>query len=305
MNKRNSILIVDDEKSNILALTDILNKEYKVYAVIDSREAVETAEEDLPDVILLDVIMPEMDGYEVIAALKRSKKARDIPVIFITGLDSIEAEEKGLALGAADYIPKPFHAPIVKMRVQNQMKILEQYRIIERLSLLDQLTELPNRRSFEARLNTEWARAQRLKTPISILMIDIDKFKGYNDIYGHQQGDRALVAVAEMFMQVLKRPGDFAARWGGEEFIVLLSDTKAEGAMDVAEQLRSAMEVMSIPYSDGRMTRVTRVTLSVGVNTLIPGQDSTIDAFIRGADAALYEAKAKGRNQICLRGGNE
>ena len=295
--RKNSILIVDDQKTNIIALTNILNEEYKVYAVIDSWEAVETAEEDMPDLILLDIVMPKMDGYEVIAALKNSEKARDIPVIFITGLDSADAEEKGLALGAVDYISKPFHAPIVKIRVQNQIKLLEQYRTIERLSMLDQLTELPNRRSFESRLNLEWGRALREQTPISMLMIDIDKFKNYNDTHGHQQGDAALVAVADMFGAVLKRPGDFAARWGGEEFIVLLPNTNTEGALDVAEQLRGFVEEMEIPCTGGLTTKV---TLSIGINTRIPGHTFTMDEFIKYADEALYEAKAKGRNRVCL-----
>ena len=126
--RKHSILIIDDEKSNLYALSNILNKDYKVYAVRDSRDALETAETDMPDVILLDILMPELDGYDVIASLKKSKKAKDIPVVFITGLDSIEAEEKGLALGAADYIPKPFHSVIVKLRVQNQIKLIERNR---------------------------------------------------------------------------------------------------------------------------------------------------------------------------------
>ncbi|MCL2805991.1 MAG: ATP-binding protein [Treponema sp.] len=126
--KKYSILIIDDEKSNIIALADILNTEYRVHAIRNSKEAAETAEEDLPDVILLDIIMPEMDGYAVIAALKKSEKTRDIPVIFITGLDNNEAEEKGLALGAADYISKPFHSSIVKLRVRNQIKLIERVR---------------------------------------------------------------------------------------------------------------------------------------------------------------------------------
>jgi diguanylate cyclase (GGDEF)-like protein len=295
--KQNSILIIDDEKSNITALTSILNVEYKVYAVRDSREALVTAEEDMPDVILLDIIMPDLDGYEVLAGLKSSEKTRDIPVIFITGLDSTEAEEKGLALGAADYISKPFHSPIVKLRVHNQIKMLEQYRMIERLSMLDQLTELPNRRNFEARLRSEWGRAMREQMPISMLMIDIDKFKNYNDTYGHQQGDAALVAVAKTLPEALRRPSDFAARWGGEEFIVLLPNTDQKGALDVAEHLRKLIEELDIPAPDDL---ITKVTLSVGIKTQTQDPDCTIDKFLMDADEALYEAKNTGRNRICV-----
>jgi len=295
-NKKNSILIIDDDKSNIMVLTGILGKEYKVYALRDSREALETAEDDMPDVILLDVLMPEMDGYDVIAALKNSERTRDIPVIFITGLDSIEDEEKGLSLGASDYISKPFHSPIVRMRVQNQIKIIEQYRTIERISLHDQLTGLPNRRNFEARLNSEWSRAKRYGSPLSLLIIDIDKFKVYNDTYGHQQGDNALVAVASVFNAVLKRSSDFSARWGGEEFIALLSNTDAGGAMEVAENLRAMAESTGIPWGK----TITNITLSIGVRTWLKEDEFSMDDFISGADEALYIAKNTGRNRVCM-----
>ena len=135
-NKKYSVLIIDDERANIIALTSILDMEYEVFAVIDSREAMETAIDDMPDVILLDILMPEMDGYEVIAALKKSEKTKHIPIIFITGLDSVEAEEKGLALGAADYISKPFHSKIARLRVQNQIKIIERVRIEHDLNVV-------------------------------------------------------------------------------------------------------------------------------------------------------------------------
>jgi diguanylate cyclase (GGDEF)-like protein len=297
MNKKYSVLIVDDERANIIALTDILETEYEVFAVIDSREALETAEEDMPDVILLDILMPGMDGYQVITELKKQEKTKQIPVIFITGLDSVEAEERGLALGAADYISKPFHSPIVRLRVQNQIKIIEQYRIIERLSLYDQLTGLHNRRSFEKHMAAEWKRAQREQTPISLLMIDVDRFKNYNDTYGHQQGDEALVTVATSIAQTLKRPSDFAARFGGEEFIVILPNTSQHGALDVAEQIRSGAE-QSVLLREGVETA--GITLSIGVATRTHGMAYTIDELIRDSDAALYEAKNKGRNRVCL-----
>jgi len=293
---KNSVLIVDDEKSNIIALTNILNTEYSVHAVRDSRETVEVAEEDMPDVILLDVLMPEMDGYAVITALKKSEKAQDIPVIFITGLDSIDSEEKGLALGAADYITRPFSPAIVKLRIRNQIKMLNQLRIIERISMFDQLTNLPNRRSFESRLHAEWGRALRDQVPISISMIDVDKFKDYNDIHGHQQGDVALQAAAEVFGQTLKRPGDFVARWGGEEFIALMANTNMVGALEVAERVRRSVESMAIP-GPGSLT--TKITVSIGVNTRVQGDSGTINALIAGADIALYDAKHKGRNRVC------
>jgi diguanylate cyclase (GGDEF)-like protein/PAS domain S-box-containing protein len=296
--KQHSILIVDDEKLNIVALTDILKSNYKIYAVIDSREAAKVAEENMPDIILLDIIMPEMDGYSVIKALHDSEKTRGIPVVFITGLDSIEDEEKGLAHGAVDYISKPFHPPIVKLRVQHQIKILEQYRVIKHMSMHDALTKLANRRGFEACMTMEWNRTSREKMPISVLLLDIDYFKKYNDTYGHGQGDIALTAVASTFASVFKRSGDVAARWGGEEFIILLPNTDKDGALEVAEQIRSSVENMEIPMLN-QPGEITKVTVSIGVNTKLHGEVTTIDEFISKADNALYQAKNEGRNRVC------
>jgi diguanylate cyclase (GGDEF)-like protein len=296
MSKKHGILIVDDENSNITALTHILSPDYTIYAAKSGRAAIQAAQKFMPDAILLDILMPEMDGYAVIVELKKSASTKDIPVIFITGLDSLEAEERGLALGASDYILKPFHTPIVRLRVKNQIKMIDQLRIIERLSMIDQLTKLPNRRSFESCIELEWGRAQREQTPISILMTDLDKFKDYNDTYGHQQGDIALVSVAKVFMRFLKRPGDFAARWGGEEFIVLIPNTESQGAVELAEHIRKAVEEIEIPASDGIMTKM---TISIGVNTWSKGTVSSIERFISEADKALYEAKRSGRNRVC------
>jgi diguanylate cyclase (GGDEF)-like protein len=295
--KKNSVLVVDDEKSNLMVLTHILSQDYAIYTAKDGQDAINKAMKFLPDLILLDIVMPEMDGYEVLATLKKTEETQEIPVIFITGLNSSEDEEKGLVLNAADYINKPFRPAIVKLRVRNQMQIVNQIRTIERLSMVDQLTDIPNRRSFDNRLNMEWSRAIREKTSISLLMMDVDKFKVYNDTYGHQQGDIVLQTVASVFQQTLKRPGDFAARWGGEEFAVLLPLSDSSGALMVAEQIRANVESAVIPCQDGGTTKV---TISIGVNTECPGCDSLIDSFISSADSALYTAKANGRNRVCL-----
>ena len=294
--QKNSILIVDDEKANLIVLTHILSPEYTIYTAKDGQDAIGKAGKLLPDLVLLDIIMPEMDGFEVLTTLKNTEETRAIPVIFITGLDSSEDEEKGLVLKAADYISKPFRAAIVKLRVGNQIQIVNQLRTIERLSMIDQLTNIPNRRSFDNRLNMEWNRAIREKTPISFLMMDVDKFKNYNDTYGHQQGDLVLQTVASVFARTLKRSGDFAARWGGEEFVVLLPNSEKDGAMLVAEQIRANVESEIIPIPDGGNTKV---TISIGVNTLIPTGDSVLETFVSGADSALYTAKETGRNRVC------
>ena len=296
MESKNSILIVDDEKANLLYLNHILSPDYLIYTARDAAEALERANEFHPDLILLDIIMPGMDGYETLTALKKSEKTVDIPVIFITGLSSSEDEMKGLDLGAEDYIAKPFSDAIVKLRVRNQIKMVNQMRAIEKLSMIDQLTDIPNRRNFNQKIDMEWRRAVRNQTPISILMIDVDKFKVFNDTYGHQQGDAVLRTVAQTLKHNLKRPADFAARWGGEEFAVLLPVTDIGGALSIGEEMRLSVESTLVPYLDNEYTNV---TVSIGVNSQIPSQTDSMDGFILKADQALYTAKETGRNRVC------
>jgi len=292
---KNSLLIVDDEKSNLKVLTHILGSEYSIYTASNGVDAVEKAKNYKPDLILLDILMPEMDGYETLSEIKKSGDIKNIPVIFITGLDSDEDEEKGLSLEAVDYITKPFSPIVVKLRVRNQIQIITQMRTIERLSMIDQLTNLPNRRFFDERLEMEWKQAIREKTNISLLMIDLDHFKGINDKYGHQQGDLVLRAFSDLFHKSLKRPGDFSARWGGEEFVVLLPNTSAEGAVEIAEIIRKNVEDHLIQCDNGIQIKT---TISIGVNSLTPVTDSSIDAFISNADKNLYSAKQAGRNRV-------
>ena len=293
---RNTLLIVDDEKEELDTLTHILGSDYTIYTAVNGENAVEKAKEHIPDLILMDILMPGMDGYQTLAEFKEHERLRNIPVIFITGLDSDEDEEKGLALEAADYITKPFSSMIVKLRVRNQIQIINQLRTIERLSMMDQLTDLPNRRSFDERMHMEWRQAKREHTPISMLMMDIDNFKRYNDTYGHQQGDLVLQIVANILPQSFNRAGDFAARWGGEEFVLLLPNTPLDGALDIAEKIRANIENAVIPCVD---SSTTRVTVSIGVSTQIPAQSDTKEAFFSGVDKALYAAKEAGRNRVC------
>lgn len=290
-----SILVVDDEKSNIDVLHHILKEEYTVYVAKNGQNAIRMARDHIPDLILLDVIMPDMSGFEVLEELKISGMTRNIPVIFITGLNNAEDEEKGFILGAVDYITKPFHRAIVKARVRTHLKIIEQMRVIERLSMLDALTNIPNRRSFNDQLNREWGRAVRNKTPISLLIIDVDKFKKYNDSYGHPQGDALLQAISVVFEQSLKRSTDFVARWGGEEFTILLPETDLNGAKEIAEKIRANIENLVIPCADGSPTST---TVSIGVNSESPVLGRPVAGFVSRADEALYAAKASGRNRV-------
>ncbi|MDR0465522.1 MAG: diguanylate cyclase [Treponema sp.] len=293
--KKNSLLIVDDENSNLKVLSHILGSEYSIYTAKNGYDAIERAKEYKPDLILLDILMPEMDGYQTLSTIKKIEEIKKIPVVFITGLDSDEDEEKGLSLDAADYITKPFSPIVVKLRVRNQIQIITQMRTIERLSLIDQLTNLPNRRSFDDRLLMEWKQSIREQMPISLLMMDLDKFKKINDDYGHQQGDVVLMSSALIFSRAVKRPADFVARWGGEEFVVLLPNTPLQGARDIAENIRASVESTPIQSDNGP---VINITISIGVNSIIPSRMDSIDAFLSGADKGLYAAKEAGRNKV-------
>ncbi len=292
---KNSILIVDDETVNLKVLAHILGSDYTLYTAQNGISAVEKAKECKPDLIILDILMPGKDGYETLAEMKGCEDIENIPVIFISGLSSNFDEEKGLSLHAADYITKPFNEAIVKLRVRNQIQIVNQIRLIEHISRVDQLTNLPNRRSFDERINTEWKLAFRNRTPLSLIIIDIDKFKDVNDTFGHQKGDIVLQAVSNVYPKAFDRPTDFAARWGGEEFVALLPNTYSEGAVKIAERIRKDIEDTTI-YLDKDLTH--KVTVSVGVNTVIPDKGNSVDAFISKADAALYKAKENGRNMV-------
>ena len=294
--RKHSLLIVDDEKSSILALTNILGTEYTVYAAKNGSEAMEVAKNLLPDIILLDIIMPDVDGYEVITTLKNTEETKAIPVIFISSLCDATDEEKGLALGASDYISKPFSPAIVKLRVRNQIEMLNHIDTIKRLAMIDQVTGIFNRRGFEERMRLEWGRAIRNKTPLSALILDIDDLKKYNDSYGHQQGDMILRAVASVFVNEIKRVSDFVARLGGDEFVIILVDANSCGALAFAEHVRKNVERIKVPFHDGRTTNV---TISIGINTQVPTLGSSMDQFLSDADDALYTAKKEGKNMVC------
>jgi diguanylate cyclase (GGDEF)-like protein len=293
--KRNSLLIVDDENANLKVLAYILGQDYTIYTATNGKDAIMKTREYLPDLILLDILMPEMDGYQTLSEIKKIENIQKIPIIFITGLDSDEDEIKGLSLDAVDYITKPFSPTVVKLRVRNQIQIITQMRTIEKLSMIDQLTGIPNRRNFEERLRMEWKQAIREQTTISLLMMDLDKFKDINDVYGHLQGDVVLQTVAEIFSHSFRRPGDYAARWGGEEFIILLPNTSQEGAVETAEHIRSVVENTLIQRDDGPEMKI---TISIGINSIIPLMDSSVESFISGADKGLYDAKLSGRNRV-------
>jgi diguanylate cyclase (GGDEF)-like protein len=296
-NGKYGILAVDDEKSNLLVLHQILSPEYAVFTAKSGEEALSRTASEKPDLILLDIIMPGMNGFETLKTFKEYPETRNIPVIIITGLDNADDEEKGFLLGAVDYITKPFKNAIVKARVKTHIQIVRQIRAIERMGMVDGLTDIPNRRCFDDRLAMEWRRAEREQKPVAFLMMDVDKFKTYNDTYGHPQGDALLRSIAKIFESAVKRPADLAARLGGEEFGVLLPDTGLEAAKEIAETIRSGVEAMRVPAGDGKT--ITTATISIGVVSLVPSKKITMEAFMSKADENLYAAKTNGRNRVC------
>jgi diguanylate cyclase (GGDEF)-like protein len=298
-NEQFRILIVDGDEVTVALLSELLAKDYAIAVAKTGAGALKQAEERKPDLVLLDVLLPDTNGFDLLLNLKAMEETRDAPVIFITGLSNAEDEEKGLMLGAVDYIVKPFNNAIVRARVGTHLKIVKQLRTIERLGLLDALTDIPNRRSFDGRMREEWRRTWRRQAPLSLLMLDVDKFKNYNDTYGHPQGDLLLQFVGKTLKACIHRPTDMAARIGGEEFAVILADTDRSGALVVAERIRAAVAAGRVPYAGvNGVASDTSVTVSIGVNSLVPGPELLIAEFIQGADKNLYIAKESGRNRV-------
>jgi diguanylate cyclase (GGDEF)-like protein len=293
------ILIVNSDDATTAQLKELLGKDYAVVASKTGAGALEQAEAHKPDLVLLDVLLPDTNGFDLLLNLKTLEATRGAAAMFIAGQSCVEDEEKGFTLGAVDYIAKPFNGAILRARVGTHLKILSQIRAIERMGLLDALTDIPNRRSFDQRLQDEWRRAWRRQSPLSLLMLDVDKFKVYNDTYGHPQGDRLLQFVGKALVSCVRRPTDMAARIGGEEFAVILGETCRDGALVVAEHIRAVIEAGRVPCVDsGGLVSDTRITVSIGVNSLTPGPDLELGEFIRGADKNLYAAKESGRNKV-------
>ncbi|GHU93691.1 hypothetical protein FACS1894208_03560 [Clostridia bacterium] len=294
---RKTVFLVDDDDTNLLVGRNALSDTYKVFTISTGERLFEILERIVPDAILLDVAMPGMDGYEVLSRLKADPRFADITVIFLTARQDDASEVRGLSLGAADFIAKPFKPSVLKARVASHIQVADQLRSAELLSLSDPLTGIPNRRAFDEQLEREWARATRDKSPLAFLMLDLDKFKNYNDEYGHPQGDELLKAAAGVIASYAKRPADLAARIGGEEFGLLLPMTKIENARIVAERLRSDIEKLRVPITDTGTE--TSITISVGAAARIPERGGESAELVADADARLYEAKESGRNRVC------
>ncbi len=296
---RATVLVVDDVPTNVQILADALSSDYRIKVANNGISALEIARhEPQPDIILLDVMMPEMDGFEVCRRLKADPMTWGIPVVFVTARDSEVDEELGLSLGAIDYITKPFSIATTRARVRNYLRIKQQSDLLETLSLFDALTQISNRRRFDESYDVEWKRACRENTTLSLLMVDIDHFKEYNDSYGHGAGDVCLQAVATALASGVSRPGDLVARYGGEEFVVVLPETDLDAAILIAERLCQNVRDLNLPHAKSAVIPI--VTVSIGCASLAPATcPEAKAALLEEADQRLYQAKHEGRNRIC------
>ncbi len=325
---KSSILIVDDKPENLRLLSAILSeKGYKVRRVLNGQIALTACQTSPPDLVLLDINMPGMNGYEVCKKLKASEQTGDIPVIFISAMDDVWDKVEAFSVGGVDYITKPFQIEEVLVRVENQLtiqrlhaqlkaqnarlqqEICDRLRVeaelqqanqeLKRLASLDGLTRIANRRHFDERLQLEWRRLFREKSSLSLILCDIDEFKNYNDTYGHLAGDYCLRQVASAISEAVKRSGDLVARYGGEEFAVILPNTTADGAACVAEDIKQELHNLKIPHPRSCVSEY--VTLSLGLSSTVPTLKNPPDALIAVADTALYEAKQQGKNRIIVK----
>lgn len=292
------ILIVDDDQASIELIANLFRGDYEVLFALTGEKGLALAASAAPDLILLDLMLPDIDGFGVCTRLKADPLTRAIPVLFITGRDDSAAETHGLELGAVDYIAKPINPLVLKMRVHNQVELKQARDRLAELATTDGLTGIANRRRFDEVLTREHARHARAGDALGLIMLDIDHFKGFNDTYGHVLGDDCLRRVAQTLERRLKRGTDLLARYGGEEFVCLLADAPpAEAIFALAEELRATVAALAIPHRSSPVAD--HVTISVGAITACCEPGGAPSRLVSHADEQLYRAKSMGRNRCC------
>lgn len=296
------ILVIDDSPAQAAYLKSILCSDYEVTTCQKGEEGLNLAKEGSFSLIFLDIIMPGMDGFTLLGKLQESLATKYIPVILISGLSDVQHEERGLTLGAVDYITKPFSPIIIKARANTHIKLFHYQMHFMQQAMVDQLTGIANRRRYKEYSLAKWREAGRLKLPFSVCIFDIDKFKLYNDTYGHPAGDKVIAAVAKTASSYLQRATDFLARYGGEEFVAIVVGMEAEEAFAYFRKVRQAVEDLHMPHNSPVSPWV---TISIGGVTLIPEGEDTYDTYLKIADNMLYEAKENGRNQVVWSDGNQ
>ena len=303
------VLLIDDSIAYSQVIQSYVERAgHSVISACDGEQGILKFLEHKPDLVLLDVNMPNMDGYQCARHIRKNCQQGNlwVPIIFLSAEVTDDAIVKGIDSGGDDYLLKPITLKVLSAklramaRIANMRKELEDASAhLKRLSLVDGLTQLYNRRHFDEALELEWSRSNRSQAPLSLIICDIDHFKAFNDNYGHVAGDDALVKASKTIIETLKRPSDMPARYGGEEFVVILPDTPTVGAMIVAEKLRTAINTLTIPHAFSNAANI--VTMSIGVSTYYPSQTkASYVELVKSADRGLYRAKKNGRNRIEL-----
>jgi diguanylate cyclase (GGDEF)-like protein len=291
-----TILVVDDDVTNIEVLNSALGESWEVLFATSGPRAMEIARATTPDLILLDVMMPEMDGYELFALLQAGGETANIPVIFVTGRGDLDAEVRGLEMGAVDYVTKPISPAAVRLRVRNQIELKRAREQIAQLAETDALTGVANRRRFDRMFDLEFRRLYRTGAPLSLILLDVDHFKLFNDHYGHVTGDDCLRKVAGAVDGVVSRAADLVFRYGGEEFGAVLPETIFSGAVLIAERIRDAIAAIQIPHATSPTAEY--LTVSLGVASVNCRNFASPEEVIALADEQLYRAKSEGRNRF-------
>lgn len=289
------ILVIDDSPVQSRYLCSILADDYEFTMCHTAEEGLEAARQGGYSLILLDVVMPGMDGFVLLQELKSTTITSYVPVILITSLADVQYEEKGLLLGAVDYITKPFNPSIVRARVNTHIQFYHYQMQFKEQAMIDELTGIANRRRYEEDSASRWQEAVRFKLPFSLCMFDIDKFKLYNDTFGHPAGDKAIIAVAQKVASFFHRSTDLFARYGGEEFVAVFMGSQGVSAFEFMKTIRQSVEDLHIPHNSPVSPWV---TISVGGITLTPQLGDKLELYLKMADAMLYDAKRLGRNQV-------
>ena len=291
------ILIIDDSVIAVRLLSGMVREQASTIFALNGADGIALARERRPDLILLDVQMQAMDGHEVCRQLKSDPELKDIAIIFVTGSADSESEIAALEAGAADFIAKPFNQAVVQARVRTQLQLQLALRALARLARIDALTGLFNRRYFDEQIEREMARHRRQQLPLALAFVDIDCFKAYNDHFGHQSGDSCLAEVAKLIAAATHRPGEVVARFGGEEFVVILPYTDLPAAVGYAGHLVQAVRDAAIAHPGS--TVAPHITVSVGVVAAVPLASVGARHLLARADMALYSAKSGGRDRVC------
>ena len=293
---RHRLLIVDDQPANVRVIAEVLREEYDILFATSGAKALEIASTSDIELILLDVVMPDLDGFEVCQRLKADEKTSRIPVIFVTAREEVYDETHGFDVGGVDYITKPIRPPVVRARVRTQLELKRTRDLLESLASIDALTGIANRRRFDVVLEEEWKRATRTRSQFSLALLDVDYFKKFNDTYGHARGDDCLRSIAQTLPTVARRPSDLAARYGGEEFGLVLPETDAVAMRGLMRRLVAAVHELGIEHRASSCAP--HVSISGGAVTLVPSHEDGAAQALEAADRLLYEAKANGRDQV-------